>query len=138
MPHQHRMTAEMERCIQYCMDCVNMCEQTLTHCLTMGGKHASAAHMSTMMDCAEVCGTTAKLMLRSSQFHQRMCEICAEICDACARDCERLADGDETMLECADVCRTCAESCRQMASERSRTAGPIRRRTPTRGMHLQH
>ena len=138
MPHHHHMTAELERCIQHCMDCVNICEQTITHCLMMGGKHAAAEHITLMMDCAEVCNSAAKLMLHGSHFHQRMCEVCADICEACAKDCERLAGGDRSMLTCAETCRTCAESCRHMVSVSSETPAPIRRRTPIRGAHLQH
>lgn len=138
MPHQHHMTAEVERCIQHCMECVNICEQTITHCLMLGGKHSSAEHITLMMDCAEVCSTAAKFMLHGSHFHQRMCEVCAEVCAACAKDCESMAGGDRTMLLCAEVCNACAGSCRQLASEHSQTAVPIRRRTSSRGQHLQH
>ena len=138
MPHQHHMTAEIERCIQHCMDCVNICEQTISHCLMMGGKHASADHITLMMDCAGVCSTTAKLMLHGSHFHQQMCGVCADVCESCAKDCESMAGDDRTMLMCADICRSCAESCREMASDKPRTPGPIRRRTPSRGVHLQH
>lgn len=138
MPHEHHMTADVERCIQHCMDCVNICEQTITHCLMLGGRHASAEHITLMMDCAETCHTAAKLMLHGSHFHQQLCGVCADICDACAQDCESLADGDRTMLICAETCHTCADSCRAMASGKPQASIPVRHRAPDRGQHLQH
>jgi hypothetical protein len=69
-----------------------------------------------LLDCAEICQTSANFMLRGSDLHQRTCAICAEVCRACAEDCERMADGDKMMLECARQCRSCAESCERMAA----------------------
>jgi hypothetical protein len=115
MPHQHQMTAELKGCIQHCIECASVCEQTVTHCLMLGGKHASAEHIGLLMDCAQICGTSARFMQHLSHFHTRTCEVCAEVCDACAKDCEQMAGGDQTILECAKACRNCAESCHSMS-----------------------
>jgi hypothetical protein len=109
------MTTEMQRCIQHCVECARTCEETITHCLMLGGKHASAEHIGLLMDCAQICGTSAKFMLHQSHFHIRTCEVCAEVCEACAKDCEQMAAGDRTMLACAETCHKCAESCHSMA-----------------------
>ena len=115
MPHQHQMTPEMERCIRQCIECASICEQTITHCLMLGGKHASAEHIGLLMDCAQICETSAKFMQHLSHFHHRCCEVCAEVCEACARDCEQMADGDRAMQKCAETCHQCADSCRSMS-----------------------
>jgi hypothetical protein len=109
------MSSEMERCIQHCVACATACEQTITHCLMLGGEHASAHHIGLLMDCAEICRTSAAFMMHLSHHHHKTCEVCAEVCDACAKDCEQLAHGDRTMLICAETCRKCAESCHAMA-----------------------
>jgi hypothetical protein len=114
MPHQ--ISADMRECIDNCTNCHNICLETIVHCLQMGGKHAETAHVRLLMDCAEICATSANFMLRGSDLHSRTCAVCAEVCKRCADDCEQLADGDEQMLRCAEMCRRCAESCRRIAA----------------------
>ena len=114
MPHQ--LSPEMRECIDNCTTCHAICVETANHCLEMGGKHAEASHIRTLLDCAQICATSADFMLRGSELHARTCGVCAEACERCAADCERLADGDELMLRCAQMCRRCAGSCRQMAA----------------------
>jgi hypothetical protein len=106
----------MEQCIQNCLDCHRICLELVTHCLQLGGKHAEASHIRLLLDCAQVCATSADFMIRGSDLHGHTCGACAEVCARCAEDCQRMAEGDELMLRCAEVCRRCAQSCRQMAA----------------------
>ena len=120
MPHTggHTMShksPEMQRCIQECLSCHAVCLETVPHCLQMGGEHAQEAHIRLLLDCAEICQTSANFMLRGSELHGRTCAVCAEVCQRCAQDCERFMD-DPMMQACAQACRACAESCRQMAT----------------------
>ena len=120
MPHTashtgHNMSAEMQRCIEACTRCHGVCLETITHCLEMGGKHAEPAHIRLLLDCADICQTSADYMLRGSDLHGRTCAVCAEVCERCAQSCERMGD-DAQMQACAEVCRSCAESCREMAA----------------------
>jgi hypothetical protein len=110
-----QMDAEMQQCTQNCLDCHAICLETAKHCLKMGGKHAAPDHITLLLDCAQICATSADFMLRGSDLHARTCGVCAEICERCAQDCERIADGDAQMLACAQMCRRCADSCRRMA-----------------------
>lgn len=110
------MDPKMQECIENCTACHNVCVETASHCLGVGGDHSSREHITILLDCAQTCAISADLMLRGSELHGRMCDVCAEACERCAQDCDRLADGDETMLRCAEICRRCAESCRQMAT----------------------
>ncbi|MEN6616085.1 MAG: four-helix bundle copper-binding protein [Syntrophorhabdus sp.] len=105
---------EMEECIRKCIECYRVCTETTMHCLEKGGKHAEQSHIRLMIDCAEMCGTSAHFMVRKSVFHGRTCGVCAEICQTCAEDCQRFPD-DPAMKHCAEVCMSCAESCRSMA-----------------------
>jgi hypothetical protein len=116
MAHAQQMTSEMRECIQNCLDCYSICLETAQHCLMMGGKHADPRHIGLMKACAEICQTSAAFMLSASEFHSRVCGVCAEVCRACEQSCSSMADGDETMRRCAEVCRRCAESCQTMAS----------------------
>ncbi|MFN3648561.1 MAG: four-helix bundle copper-binding protein [Armatimonadota bacterium] len=110
MPH---VSPEMRECIDACTSCHQTCVETVTHCLQMGGKHAEADHIRLMLDCAEICETSANFMLRGSDLHQETCRTCAVVCERCAEDCERF--DEDFMQRCAEECRNCAEHCRRMA-----------------------
>lgn len=110
-----QMTAEMQQCIRDCLDCHSICLETVTHCMQMGGKHTEPMHIRTLLDCADICQTSADFMLRGSTFHGQTCAVCAEVCERCARSCESIAPSDEVMRRCAETCRRCAASCRRMA-----------------------
>ena len=106
---------EMQPCIQNCLDCHSICLSTVTYCLQKGGQHAEAAHIRLMLDCAEICQTSANFMLKGSEFHGRTCGVCGEICERCAQDCDRMGN-DAQMKACAEMCRQCASTCKQMAT----------------------
>ena len=115
MPHQQ--SAEMDRCIENCHACHDVCVRTVQHCLEKGGRHAEASHVRLLLDCAQICHTSEDFMLRGSDLHVLTCGVCAEVCTRCAEACERMGD-DAMMRECAEVCRRCAASCAQMAGSR--------------------
>ena len=116
MPHTpaHGHSAAMQSCIDACSSCHQTCLDTVRHCLDKGGKHAGAAHITLLLDCAQVCATSADFMIRHSEQHRVTCRACAEVCRACAASCEAMGD-DDMMKRCAAECRRCAESCSAMA-----------------------
>jgi hypothetical protein len=85
----------------------------MNQCLESGGKHVAPDHFRLLINCAEICQTSANFMLSASAFSNPICRVCAEVCDACAKSCEQIG-----MEDCARVCRECAQSCRQMAGQR--------------------
>jgi hypothetical protein len=107
------LSDDMRSCIEACLACHQTCVETVTHCLQRGGKHAEAQHVRLLLDCAQICATSADFMSRGSPLHQRTCAVCAEICDQCAKACEAM--GEASMTACAEACRRCAESCRRMS-----------------------
>ena len=102
------MSSDMQRCIQECLNCHSVCLEIAAHWLQMGGKHAEAAPIRLLLDCAEICQTSANFMLRGSDLHGRVCAVCAEVCERCAQDCARFTDAEQM--------RRCAEACRRIAS----------------------
>lgn len=78
------------------------------------GRHAEAAHIRLLLDCVQICATSADFMARGSDLHAETCAVCADVCERCARDCEQFGD-DRVMRACAEACRRCGEACRQMA-----------------------
>ena len=105
---------QMLVCIQNCQDCHRACLQTLAYCMKQGGRHAAPEHLRLLMDCADVCLTSAAFMIRGSDLHAYTCAACAAVCERCADDCAEMGD-DLRMKALADTCRHCAESCRAMA-----------------------
>lgn len=118
MPSQpstvRQMRNQTEQCIQNCLDCHRHCLSIIAHCLEVGDKHAEHAHITLLLNCAEICQTTANFMLRSADSHQGIWSACAEVCLRCATACERF--DDDLMKECAAACRRCAESCQLMVA----------------------
>lgn len=113
MNHPTHTEHAMQSCIDACGHCHLVCLQTaMNHCLDAGGKHVEANHFRLMMNCAEICQTSANFQLSGSVFQHQLCKICAEVCEACAVSCEKIGGMDE----CVQACRDCAESCREMAS----------------------
>ena len=97
--------------IDACLDCHSMClRMAMTYCLERGGRHVEQKHLRLMLNCAELCQTSANFMLSDSPMHGRVCLICAEACEACAKSCEQVGD----MRECIEECLSCAKSCRSM------------------------
>ena len=105
---------QMLACIQNCQDCHRACLQTLAYCMKQGGRHAAPEHLRLLMDCADVCLTSASFMIRGSALHVHTCAACAAVCERCAEDCAEMGD-DPRMRALADTCRHCAESCRAMS-----------------------
>ena len=105
-------------CIDSCVASHRMCLETARYCTEQGSAaHIEASHIALLLDCAELCQTTANSMLRQSPQHILLCEACAKMCDACARDCMKISN-DVRMQDCARTCRDCAASCKNMASMR--------------------
>jgi len=106
----------LDECVDSCVASHRMCLETARYCTEQGSSaHIDASHIALLLDCAELCQTTANSMLRRSPQHALLCDACARVCEACARDCAKIA-GDARMQTCAQTCRDCAASCKEMAS----------------------
>ena len=102
----------LRTCAETCQRCHDICLSTLSHhCLEEGGRSVEPEHFRTLLDCAEICQTSAHFLLRGSELHEHICRACAEICTACVRSCEAVGGMDD----CVAACYRCAESCRAMS-----------------------
>lgn len=133
---QHK--ALMQECIENCLRCHRVCMEAFNYSLWLGGRHNESVHLRLLLDCAEICQTSANFMLRGSDLHRETCGACAVVCENCAQDCERYtASGvgqgaplsrhsdisqvskentDDQLKYCAEICRQCAKSCHEMAA----------------------
>lgn len=111
----------MQEGVEECSTCHHVCVLTTGHCLSLGGAHADLGHLTLLADCADICLTTANLLLRRSEHYEATCAACLEICRACEASCALFRD-DVNMRECGDACRRCAEACEKLtARENSHT-----------------
>lgn len=109
--HRKQTGSAMQDAIKACLDCHSLClHMAMNYCLEQGGRHVEQQHFRLMLNCAELCQTSANFMLSDSPLHSRVCLICAEACEACAKSCEEVGD----MSECVQECQSCAKSCRRM------------------------
>jgi hypothetical protein len=111
--HEHAQD-ELLECVEECLNCHAVCTITLQHCMAKGGALTELNLVGLLLDCAEICQTSANFMLRGSPYHIITCGACAELCRACAAACDAIPD-DEQMAHCAEVCGECAESCGRMS-----------------------
>lgn len=108
------LSYNMQECVDKLLECYKVCSLCLQHCLSMGGKHVTEEHISAMIECEEMCQTSAEFLINDSKFAHELCGICARICDSCADSCLEVDENDPTMKECARVCRETADACRIM------------------------
>ena len=113
---QTTFNADLEDCIDICLESYRLCVETLQYCLRMGGAHAESTRISRLTDCLQICQLNADFMIRGSELHAETCAACAEICGRCAEDCASFTDDDQ-MQDCAEACMRCAQSCARMAGE---------------------
>jgi hypothetical protein len=103
----------MDACITMCLECHRVCLEAVDDSLRTGGVHAAPRHIGLLLDCAQMCATSADFLIRNSSLHGVTCGACAEVCDACAESCRQLSG--PLMQRCAAICDRCAESCAEMA-----------------------
>ncbi len=87
-----------------------LCLETYSHCLEVGGAHASSDIVRALLDCAELLAVCESLLGRGSDAVEGLLPCCADVAERSARDCERF--DDRQMRACAEACRVFAETCR--------------------------
>src|SRR4051794_22817748 len=118
----HVIADESRRCVDECSSCEDVCNETMNHCLSLGGAHAAAHHITALLDCALLCGIASSFMMRGSALDSQACGLCADACERCAQSCDSVGGDDYLMRRCGEDCRRCAELCRAMSQSTSRTA----------------
>lgn len=105
-----------EKTIEKCLSCYQRCVLCLNHCLQRGGEHSSPDHVKKLLECAEICNFTSKLILMEAEISYGVGQLCAKACEICADSCQSLDPNDEVMAACIESCVKCAEACRSMDS----------------------
>jgi hypothetical protein len=104
----------LARCEQICVVCADAClaEESvdkLRLCIQLS------------LECAEICGATARLVLRHSAAPASalpaQLDVCLMACQACADHCELHGTDLGHCAICADTCRECQEKCNAVLGE---------------------
>lgn len=118
MTHPTSQTShDLEPCIENCVNCHRICLETAAvHFRGEAPKSLPESVVRLLVDCADICRTSADFMIRGSALHAHTCRACAAVCERCAEECDRMGE-DPHMAACAEACLRCAETCREMSAE---------------------
>jgi hypothetical protein len=106
----------LAECIDACLNCELSCVVCADACLGEREVEALRRCIRLNLDCADVCGVTARSLSRQLQADdmlRALVEACARACSRCEVECRRHASMHEHCRLCAATCRRCAECCRE-------------------------
>lgn len=111
----------LAECIDACFECAQVCTACADACLGEQEHHVHLVHcIRTNLDCADICGTTGRVLSRLTQPDEivlrAQLQACLAACQACGTECEEHAR-DMNMAHCAvcaESCRRCEQACRQL------------------------
>jgi len=104
------------------IDALVACAQTCTACADACLSEAAVADLRTCirtdLDCADICGTTSRVLSRHTGYDANITraqlEACVMACRACGDECKRHAGMHEHCRICAEACRACESACRDL------------------------
>ncbi|SFO54095.1 hypothetical protein SAMN05216207_10828 [Pseudonocardia ammonioxydans] len=106
-------------CIEACLECANACSACADACLSEDGVAELRKCIRLNLDCADVCGTTGRVLTRQTEYDapsaKAQLESCRQFCATCAEECERHAGTHEHCRICAEACRHCERACQALA-----------------------
>lgn len=123
--HPH---ADLQRSHHYTdvLHSLSMCEQICTSCADacLGeNDHLTKLRrcIRTNLDCADVCSSTARLLVRQTEtpnelLHAQL-HACIVACQLCADECEKHASLHDHCKICAETCRHCQARCNFLLGE---------------------
>jgi hypothetical protein len=104
------------------IDALIACAEACTACADACLSEKSVADLTkcirTDLDCADICGTTARVLSRHTGYDanisRALLEACAVACKACGDECWSHANMHEHCRICAEACRACEAACRDL------------------------
>ncbi|GGL41489.1 four-helix bundle copper-binding protein [Planomonospora parontospora] len=109
------------------IDALIMCSEACTACADACLSEGMVAELTkcirTNMDCADICGTTARVLSRHTGYDanisRALLEACAMACKTCGDECAAHAGAHEHCRICAEACRACEQACRELLATMS-------------------
>jgi len=112
----------VRKCIDACLACAQACTACADAGLLEPHLEARTKCIRLSLDCADVCGATARVLTRQTlpdDFAIRTLVLaCAAVTAATALEClEHDAPEHERCRTCAEACRACERACLALAKE---------------------
>lgn len=105
-------------CIEACLECSQACTAGAEACLSEKGVAALSDCIRIGLDCADVTGTTARVLSRhpgyDANLRRALLAACRAACALAADQCEREAETYTHCRVCADACRRCEAACARL------------------------
>jgi hypothetical protein len=112
-------------CIQACFDCAQSCTACADACLGEQDLQMLVRCIRLNLDCADVCGTTGRLLSRQTEADWEVLRLqlnaCAAACQVCGVECEKHAEHHEHCKVCAEACRRCEQACNSLLGVLAKT-----------------
>ena len=105
-------------CIDTCLECGQACTACADSDLgeRMVADLVRCARLN--LDCADVCGTTARVLSRQTGYDRDLTravvQACAQACQVSGEECDRHAQMHEHCRVCAEVCHRCQHVCDEL------------------------
>lgn len=110
--------ATLAATIDALQDCVVACTADVDADLSEQHLHDLVKCIRLCLDCADVCATTAAVIIRQTEFDSNairpLLEACATTCRISGDECERHAHLHEHCRLCAEASRRCERACREL------------------------
>lgn len=108
-------------CVDACVACELACIACADACLGESDVAMFRKCIRLNLDCADVCGTTARLLARlleaDVEILRAQLEACARACATCGAECHRHGSKHAHCKVCGDACVRCDEACRKVLQE---------------------
>lgn len=101
--------------VEKILDCAMVCVSCADACLSESNVDQLKRCIRLDQDCADICFTAGKILLRQSEgdwsLLRAQLELCCLVCKSCEKECRLHADRHAHCRVCADACQTCADIC---------------------------
>jgi hypothetical protein len=115
------ITVDRERLadtIEALIACADACTACADACLSEKSVADLTKCVRTNLDCADVCGATARVLSRHTGYDanisRALLEACSAVCKSCGDECGSHASMHEHCRVCAEACRSCEQACRDL------------------------
>jgi hypothetical protein len=109
---------QLARVVDALVECAQACTACADACLGEEMVADLRACIRANLDCADSCGTTARILSRQTggdaTVTRAHLEACIAACRACGDQCEQHAGMHEHCRVCAEACRACEQACREL------------------------
>lgn len=108
----------LARTIDALIECAEACTACADACLSESSVAELTKCVRTNLDCADICGTTARVLSRHTGYDanisRSLLEACVMACKSCGDECGAHANMHEHCRLCAEACRACERACREL------------------------